>query len=459
MMSTVSHTTSNGIKIGVIGSEIYITKIKAVMSRFPSFAPIYSPFTTEQEVPFLAQKLMDEVEVLLFSGPLPYQLAKDKVKFTVPVFYFPLTGTGLYRSFFLLHKQFGSQLVSIDTFRMRMIEMSLNELNKAGIQSVLYNGSDPFSQEELVSFHQQVYEDSGGQSCALTGLKSVSEELTRRKIPNEWVLPTEQDMTVTLERALLSSETRRSKESQIVLALVAIDEPGKLYESRANEHEVQKLKLDVHRLLLGYVESLDGHLTHLGGDEYLFVTTRGIFERETGGYKYIPLAGEAEKSFGLTLSMGVGFGQTAGEAGTHARMALKQAREAGGNICFIVREDRSVIGPLQMSKPLEINLALIDAELIKRAEEAGMTISYLSKLAAQVARKGQLDYTAKELAFVLGVTIRSVHRFLLQWSDNGLVEIIGELRSQSKGRPKQIYRLLFLQGLHEKLSAPHLKRK
>lgn len=422
------------------------------MSRFPSFTPVYSPFKTEQEVPLRAQELMDEVEVLLFSGPLPYQWAKNKVKFTVPVFYLPLTGTGLYRSIFRLHKQYGIRLVSIDTFRMRMIEMSLKELDEAGIESVVYKGSDPYSKEELIRFHHKAYLESGGSSCALTGLKTVSDALTELNVPNEWVVPTEQDITVTLERALLSSETRRSKESQIVLALMAIDEPGKLYESRANEHEVQKLKLDIHRLLLGYVESLDGHLTHLGGDEYLFVTTRGIFERETGGYKYIPLAGEAEKSFGLTLSMGVGFGQTAGEAGTHARMALRQAREAGGNICFIVMEDWSVIGPLQMSKPLEVNLSLIDADLIKRAEDSGMTLPYLSKLAAQVARKGQLDYTAKELALVLGVTIRSVHRFLLQWSDNGLVEIIGEQRSQSKGRPKQIYRLLFLEALHEELS-------
>ncbi|GIP32728.1 hypothetical protein [Paenibacillus sp. J2TS4] len=449
MISNWNNNVLDSIKIGVIGSEVVVKKISKVLKGFPSFQPIYSEFTNENEVPALAQELMDEVEVLLFSGPLPYQRAKDKLKFTVPVHYLPLTGTGLYRALFRSHKRFAASTLSVDTLKMQMIEPPLNELGEVGFETVVYNGKDPYSKEELIRFHRKIYEESDGKACALTGLKSVADELTALKIPNEWVVPTEQDIIVTLERALLSTETRRSKESQIVLGLIVIDDSGKLYATKATEHEVQKLKLDVHRMLLGYVESLDGHLTHLGGDEYLFITTRGIFERETGGYKYIPLAHEAEKSFGFTLSMGVGFGQSAGEAGTHARIALRQAREAGGNISFIVREDRSVIGPLEMSQPLEVNLSLIDSNLIKKAENSGMTLAYLSKLAAQVARKGQTDYTAKELAAILGVTIRSVHRFLLQWTDNGLVDIVGEQRNPSKGRPKQIYRLLFIDNQQE----------
>lgn len=449
MISNWNTNELDNIKIGVIGSEVLIKKISKVMKGFPSFQPIYSAFKSEQEVPSLAQKLMDEVEVLLFSGPLPYQRAKDKLKFTVPVHYLPLTGTGLYRALFRAYKSFTAATLSVDTLKMQMIESPLNELGEVGLQTFVYNGKDPYSREALIQFHRQIYEETQGKSCALTGLKSVAAALTELNIPNEWVVPTEQDIIVTLERALLSTESRKSKESQIVLGFIVIDDSARLYEMKTTEHEVQKLKLEIHRMLLEYVESLDGHLTHLGGDEYLFTTTRGIFERETGGYKYIPLGREAEKSLGFTISMGVGFGQSAGEAGTHARIALRQAREAGGNISFIVREDRSVIGPLEMSQPLEMNLSLIDSNLIKKAENNGMTLAYLSKLAAQVARKGQTDYTAKELAEILGVTIRSVHRFLLQWTDSGLVDIVGEQRSPSKGRPKQIYRLLFIDNQQE----------
>jgi hypothetical protein len=179
----------------------------------------------------------------------------------------------------------------------------------------------------------------------------------------------------------------------------------------------------------------------------LFITTRGIFERETGGYKSIPLARVVEKYYGLSLSIGIGFGRSANEAGTHARLALRNSKESGGDICFIVREDKSVIGPLEMTHPHEYDLSLIDANLLKRAEDAGLTSGYLSKLVAHVTRFGKTDYTAQELANVLDVTVRSTHRFLLAWLDSGLIEIIGEEKGKSKGRPKQIYRLSFLSEL------------
>jgi c-di-AMP phosphodiesterase-like protein len=134
--------------------------------------------------------------------------------------------------------------------------------------------------------------------------------------------------------------------------LIHINDFNALVERSHSEHEVQKLKLEIHRTFLDYVKSLDGHLTNLGANEYLFVTTRGIFERETRGYKFIPLLQESKSSLGISLSLGVGFGKSANEAGTHARLALRQSREYGGDVCFIVREDKSVIGPVEMANPM-----------------------------------------------------------------------------------------------------------
>jgi hypothetical protein len=233
------------------------------------------------------------------------------------------------------------------------------------------------------------------------------------------------------------------KEAQIVVGLLNVDHFGRHIQNQISEHEVQKFKLEIHRMLLDYVESLDGYLTHLGGDEYLFFTTRGIFERETGGYKSIPLARKAGKTFGLSLSIGIGFGRSANEAGTHARSALRKSKEAGGNTCFIVREDRTLIGPLEMADPIAHDLSVTDAELLQKAEAAGMTSEYLIKLLARVARSGKTDFKVFELAAMLDITVRSTHRLLLQWIDNGLIDV-ARMEKVPKGRPRQVYRLTFL---------------
>ncbi|MEF3311816.1 hypothetical protein PV433_23300 [Paenibacillus sp. GYB004] len=446
MAETNTAPFPKGIAIGIIGPEQLREKMEHCLKGFPSFDPVTRLFSREDEAPELAKELMDHVEVILFSGPVPYRMAVQKLNFKIPVHYVRLSGTGLYRALFRIGRRFGLEEMSVDTLSKQSVERAFQELGEPYKELVHYPGSDLAASGALIDFHTEQV-SSGKAKAVLTSVGAVSAGLSEKGIPNEWVLPTDQDIIVALERSLLSTESRRSKESQIVVGFIHVDEFDRLAKKKASEHEVQRLKLDIHRMLLGYVESLDGHLTHLGGNEYLFITTRGIFERETGGYKSIPLARVVEKYYGLSLSIGIGFGRSANEAGTHARLALRNSKESGGDICFIVREDKSVIGPLEMTHPHEYDLSLIDANLLKRAEEAGLTSGYLSKLVAHVTRFGKTDYTAQELATVLDVTVRSTHRFLLAWLDSGLIEIIGEEKGKSKGRPKQIYRLSFLSEL------------
>lgn len=447
-MADSNSSETKGIAIGIIGPEVIVEKMDHCLKGFPSFDTVARVYKQEEDAPELARELMEQgqVEVLLFSGPVPYRLAVEKVNFRIPVHYVPLTGSGLYRALFRMEKRFGLQNMSVDTISRQVVDRAYKELGETPGSLEYSNGAEFVSMQSLVDFHEQLFR-SGQTQAVLTGVGSVADALTERGIPNEWMQPTDQDIIVSLERSLLSTETRRSKESQIVVGFIHVDDFERIASKRSSEHEVQRLKLDIHRMLLGYVESLDGHLTHMGGNEYLFITTRGIFERETYGYKSIPLARIVEKYYGLSLSIGIGFGRSANEAGTHARLALRNSKETGGDICFIVREDKSVIGPLEMTHPHEYDLSLIDANLLKRAEEAGLTSGYMSKLVAHVTRFGKTDYTAQDLASVLGVTVRSTHRFLLAWLDSGLIEIVGEEKGKSKGRPKQIYRLSFLNEL------------
>ena len=300
--------------------------------------------------------------------------------------------------------------------------------------------------EEIVQFHVSNYQKHN--AIALTGIQDVVKQLSALDIPHEWVTPTQQDMIVSFERALLATNTRRNKESQIVFGLINIDDFKGVTEKYSSEYDVQLLKLTIQQMLLDYIKMLDGHLINLGGEEYSFITTRGIFERETRGYKFIPLLQDVKSELGITISLGVGFGRTAAEAGNHARLALRQSKELGGNVCYIVREDRSVLGPVDITTHKQYeryNLAITDPHLLEKAEKAGMSASYMTKLMARVSRHKKIEYTAQELASTLNVTIRSANRILLKWMDAELVDIIGEEKVTHKGRPRRIYRLSFIE--------------
>ncbi|TCZ76639.1 hypothetical protein E0485_13700 [Paenibacillus albiflavus] len=432
------------IKIGIVGTSHVVEKLQKVIRNFPTFEPIVRIVQADEETPLAVEQLMSEVEVLLLFGAQSHRKVKEHIHAAIPVHYVPLTGAGLYKTLFSALKQ-GKLAggLSVDTLTKSMVMRALQDLGIENTKLVIYNGPAHASSEKLLAFHRG-QADSGECSIAITGVESVAQQLQGLGIASEWLVPSEQDIIVALERALLSTESRKNKEAQIVVGMINVDDFGKIAVKRINEHEVQKLKLDIHRMVLGYVESLDGYLTTLGGDEYLFFTTRGIFERETGGYKTIALAKDAAQSFGISLSFGVGFGTSANDAGTNARAALRKSKEAGGNTCFIVREDHTLIGPLEMSAPVQTILKPMHLELIKKAEDAGMTSGYLSKLLAHMSRYGKYEYKVHELANLLDITVRSAHRLLLLWIDNGLVDISG-MEKVPKGRPRQIYRFAFLQ--------------
>jgi len=441
---------TSDIKIGIIGPKELVEQTRETLKIFPNFNPIFRITTPTSQIDQIAKELINEineVEVLMITEYHSYNFVKQNVDFKIPVHHMPLMGTGLYRSLFLIKIADHLSSLSIDTFEKKYVEHILVEMEENSHKLLFYKNNTPsIDIEEIVQFHLENYRYH--QSVALTGIQEVANQLTLLQIPVQWVTPTQQDMIVSLERALLATTTRRNKESQIVFGLINIDNYKSVSLKYSTEHEVQLLKLKLQQMLLDYIKTLDGHLINLGGAEYSFITTRGIFERETRGYKFIPLLQDVKSQLGVTISIGIGFGQTAAESGNHARLALRQSIDFGGNVCYIVREDQSVIGPVDIASHMQYeiySLAITDPMLLERAEKAGMSASYMSKLMARVSRHKKVEYTAQELATTLNITLRSANRILLKWSDAELVEIIGEEKITHKGRPRRIYRLSFIE--------------
>ncbi|MHC8517233.1 GGDEF domain-containing protein [Sporosarcina sp. ITBMC105] len=434
------------INIGIIGPEALVNQTRETLKNFPNFKPVFRVINPDSLLIDITRELMDVVEVLMFTEYHSYNIVKQAVDFIIPVHHMPIMGTGLYRSLFIIKNGYSLKSLSIDTVEVKYVEQILIELEEDNCELITYkNPSANTIIEEVVQFHVDNHQKNN--SIALTGIQEVSKHLSARGIPNEWVTPTQQDLTISLERALLATTTRRNKESQIVFGLINIDNFKGVTVNYSSEHDVQLFKLSIQQMLLDYIKQLDGYLLNLGGEEYTFITTRGIFERETRGYKFIPLLQDVKSELGITISLGVGFGRTAAEAGNHARLALRQSKELGGNVCYIVREDRSVLGPVDVmtNKQYErYNLVITDPQLLEKAAKAGMSASYMTKLMARVSRHKKIEYTGQELASTLNITIRSANRILLKWTDAELVTIIGEEKVSHKGRPRRIYRLSFL---------------
>ncbi|MEI3612378.1 hypothetical protein [Pseudogracilibacillus sp. SO30301A] len=429
------------IKIGIIGPTWIETRIKRCIKRFPNFHPIFKTSNNIYDAITFTKELGDSCDVLLYSGYIPYYISRKARVHSVPAHYIPVKGASLYRAFYRLQKRLHSiQTVSIDTLAradLKALNLDLDE----NINSIHYREKVTLADtEKVVKFHTDNVQKSEA-DCALTGLKVVSDKLNELSIPNEWILPTDGDIIVTLERALLATEKRKKLESQIVFGIIYIANFEALKREAANEQTIQRLNLEIQKIILDFVDLSEGHLTSLGGNEYMFITTRGTFERVTQGYKYFPLFDE-KKQNKIQISAGVGFGVTASEAGSHARMALLQAIEYGEGKCFIVKEDRSVIGPIENEIPLTYPLTITDINIIKKAESASVSPFYIKKVISLLQRKNTNTFTAHELAATLGITTRSANRLIVSWLDAKIIEITGIEKLKKRGRPRQVYSLI-----------------
>ena len=283
MLSKNTEQDNSDIKIGIIGPKALVDQTRGTLKTFPNFKPVFQIIEPTSLIAEITMELMKFVivEVLMFTEYHSYNTVKQVVDFIIPVHHMPLMGTGLYRSLFIIKSRYSLKCLSIDTVKEKYVEQILSDLEEVNYELLIYNNPIQSSViEEIVRFHVNNYQNHN--AIALYN-QEVALQLSALHVPHEWVTPTQQDMIVSLERALLATDTRRNKESQIVFGLINIDNFKGITEKYSSEHDVQLLKLTIQQMLLDYIKLLDGHLINLGGEEYSFITTRGIFERETRG--------------------------------------------------------------------------------------------------------------------------------------------------------------------------------
>ncbi|HEY4553870.1 MAG TPA: hypothetical protein VIG80_11790 [Bacillaceae bacterium] len=430
----------NGVRLGVIGPVWMREPMENCLEMFPSIVPVLRLSDELEDAAAFTEELADSVDALLFSGQLPFMVAKPVLPQGIPAAYIPLKGTGLYQALYKLRMKRPFTSISFDGIAPAYVERVRMELNEDFAYSIFEEKSVLEHAESIEHFHEQHFRNNKV-SGAVTSMKIVSERLEAKGIPAVWLRPTAEDITVALERLLLATSQRKQRESQIVFGRIQTESGSHFVSELASEHQVQKRNVQLYRLLLDYAEQLEGYLTAVSESEYMFITNRGTFERVTEGYKNMPILGEVKRKLHLRISMGVGFGRSAIEAGTHARMALFQAREHGEPACFIVREDRTVFGPVEVAPPVTYPLKVTDRRMLEKAEKAGMNAAHLMKMIGLVRRKKANEFTAYELSQLLGVTPRSAHRIILSWLDANIIHIIGTEKLSSRGRPRQVFRL------------------
>ncbi|WP_019120365.1 transcriptional regulator [Brevibacillus massiliensis] len=439
------------IKIAVIGPSDLVHEVLQVAKAFPALKPYPCSYKDVQETQDIVRRWKDQVEVLLFAGPIPYQLALEHVEEHKPMLYLPHNGTSLYRVFFQLvrenrcnHKSERLRF-SIDILRREEIEERLDELELDVDEMFVMEYHTGQNTDDILRFHYELWREQKV-DAVLTCVTAVYKRLVEWGVPCYRIIPTKSSITDCLQRAELEGKSVYFSDTQLAIGIISVEG----FQNRSDsEYDIQRKKLSIQQVLIDYSEETQALMNWSSRDEITFVTTRGVIERTTHNFSRYPLLDQIVYRLQVKASIGIGFGRTANEAEHKAREALAKAKSGGGGNCYLVMQDGHVLGPLGKESQLEYSVRSDDPKRIYLAQQAGLSVATINRLISYCEGCDSYQMTAAELAHGFGIAVRSARRILSTLEQAGLAEVVGEEQPVCKGRPRQIYQLKLNQKMSE----------
>ncbi|NLY80118.1 MAG: hypothetical protein GX072_09595 [Lysinibacillus sp.] len=263
-------------KVGVVGPKRSVEKIIQYINLLDhDIQFIGFPYNTANETIEILEKHHHEADFWLFSGNIPYIIAKQSKHFcTERMQFIHISINSFYRGILELSHQLGrfAKRVSIDTLDLlepdyqEKIEELEGFLDKLYIKRFLPETSIA----EIIDYHLDLWKKNEI-DIVITAYPIVEETLKKRGIPVFWVGPMEQDIYYTFQ--LLSEKIRTVyyKETQTTALTIQIRNFTAIKNRYENGYGIHFLRLKILKILLQICEKIDGYFVEEENGRFFIV--------------------------------------------------------------------------------------------------------------------------------------------------------------------------------------------
>jgi hypothetical protein len=388
------------------------------------------------QLPARVRGAADDLDVLLFAGPLPYDIAKEAGVLNRPATFVELSGSSLYGAMLRVMNdgEIDLERVSIDSLGDSAIAEAYTEcgLDPRQVGARPYDGPD--SASGFADFHRRLFE-RGRSSGALTTVDHVAHELAEAKVPVVRIRATASALRMSLRTAAFLGTGSVLEGAQIVIGVIELPElPKATPPGSGSPWAMQELRLEVVRALRADTDRLAISLLPRDDRNLTLVATLASIVDATHEFTVAPFVDRLRRATGITPRIGLGMGATAATAETNAELALADARGSSADRVYVRLRDGS-----SMSMGLGPDSGDTGPELIgsKHAE----TLQTLrAGLAGGAADSRVVD--AEGAARLLGISARTARRVLQELARDGLAWPVPPAATTTPGRPRQTYRLV-----------------
>ncbi|NED98996.1 transcriptional regulator [Phytoactinopolyspora halotolerans] len=438
------HQPGNGtreeVTVGVVGADEIVHRIMAVAreSGNPSWRLIAAVYDDEQDAHAQAMKIASRVDVCLFAGPLPYDVATRHGDLPVPATYVPVGGSALYGTLLrgTLEGTFDPLRISLDSVPVDDVRAAYQEIGLDARHVHVQPYAGPDSASTFLAFHRDLY-DRGETTGAVTTVPTVAAALADASIPSLKMTPAGITIRHALQTATLVGSGAKLEESRIVTMIVRVPSGALPAHASPSNYWYQELKLSLHRELLRDARPMDAAVLVRDEHSYLIVTTMGSLNMATDELNVAPFLGRISAELGIQLELGIGLGRSTREAELNAQAAVDKASAAGGGTAYLVGPGETV---LQLPAARQQGPSAAAHAPVKDSK----ALDVLARLAEKLEQENDTEriVDAERVADMLGVTLRTARRMLHTLVDEGLAWPMPPARSSKVGRPPRPYQLL-----------------
>jgi hypothetical protein len=423
------------VTIGVVGpSDVVATIMSLDAGLGANVRLLGAAHNTDSETLVTAQTVSEQADIVLFTGPLQYDLAAEHLP--VPSTFVPISATSLLSALIR-----GSSDPAVDLDRISIDSISLAEVEEAyadigrdpgKLHVAPYDG--PASVDAFDEFHADLFR-SGATTAAFTTVASVANRLAAAGIPLVRMAPTTAVLRAAVTTSALLGSGYLLEEAQLVLMTVHVIAPVGSGHWGWSNYRLQGIRLEVYQLLLEEVEDAGAALVANEGMTFGVTATAGALRRMTDNLHTAPFVDRLEAALGLRAFIGIGTGRTVAEADANAQRALGQAQSHSGHPAQVVGTDGTAVGlpPRSRRRPRVV-----------ADDKYGQERELLRRIVVALpdTEPEPLIVDAARIAEALSVTLRSARRILHSLVAAGMAWTMPPAPSPGGGRPRQRFRLM-----------------
>ncbi|MBP2242246.1 hypothetical protein J2Z40_002820 [Cytobacillus eiseniae] len=435
-------------KIGVVGLNTSIKWIVEFAAEYQTdFEFLSFPYETTNEIEKIIKENDSNLHAWLFSGPIPYEMAKKNIDTDKIMVHVPATESGFYNSLLEMIYEQGKIIkkLSIDVMFLEsissntIIEEAIPQMNIPSLEVFTKVFDSDVNLNELLHFHLDLWKE-GKTEGALCCFPTVCDALREKGVPAYHMSISKVDIQQTLR--ILDEKVKAAyfKDTQIGVEIIEVEYFNRVAEEMKTPYHLQYLELRLKERIINLCEKLKGSFSEKGNGRYMIISSRGSIEQEIRTLEDTieKLALEAE----TTIAVGIGYGKTAYSAEVNAFRAIQHSKEMKKRGIVIVQEDGKIIETPGTHNELQYASRTYNEILLEKLKKGNIGLKTYKKIAALIHRMGWHEFTTKELATHLEMTERNARRIVTSMCHVELAQCIGEEAIATRGRPSKLYRLL-----------------